>query len=295
MPFEIHSVDFRQNYTTPQAKRWLKKHDLQPIKRVHITKKDGVITSRRYRIKDPSIYKSFITKKVDNGNINLILGNAEEQQGTGIIQNIKDFITGRPTEMFPPQIRKFIQEHGASQIGNVMVCRKPIVGAIQSLMNIVSLGSLNKKMKEANIDKLRHLYVVLHINGKDYMFEKDEVIKVQPYHARPGQETLPLGQPKNNKTVAELFNDLIKQDPNINIYDSIKANCQGFVSHVLRVLGLWDNPETVKFVRQPTDKILAPYVQRINKVITNTGRRFNVLLEGKGRKNKHCVLCRKHC
>ena len=224
MPFEIHSVDFRQNYTTPQARQWLKKRDLQPIKRVHITKKDGIITSRRYRIKDPSLFKSFITKKVDNGNINLILGYTEEQQGTGIIQNIKDFITGRPTEMYPPQIRKFIQEHGASQIGNVMVCRKPIVGAIQSLMNIVSLGSLNKKMKEANIDKLRHLYVVLHINGKDYMFEKDEVIKVQPYQARPGQETLPLGQPKNNKTVAELFNDLIKQDTNINIYDSIKAN-----------------------------------------------------------------------
>jgi len=219
----------------------------------------------------------------------------EIQEGSGVIQNIKDFITGRPTEMYPPQIRKFIQQHGNSQIGNVMVCRKPIQGAIQGLMNIVSLGDLNKKMKAANIDKLRHLYVILRVNGKDYMFEKDEVIKVQPYQARSGQETLPLGQPKNNKTVAELFNDLIKQDPNINIYDSIKANCQGFVSHVLRVLGLWTSPATVAFVRQPTDKILAPYVQRINKVITNTGRRFNVLLEGKGRKNKHCVLCRKHC
>jgi len=141
----------------------------------------------------------------------------EIQEGSGVIQNIKDFITGRPTEMYPPQIRKFIQQHGNSQIGNVMVCRKPIQGAIQSLMNIVSLGDLNKKMKAANIDKLRHLYVILRVNGKDYMFEKDEVIKVQPYQARSGQETLPLGQPKNNKTVAELFNDLIKQDPNINI------------------------------------------------------------------------------
>ena len=73
-----------------------------------------------------------------------------------------------------------------------MVCRKPILGVVQKLMNVVSLGDLNKKMKEANIDKLRHLYVILNIDGKDYMFEKDEVIKVQPYQAiaRSGQETL---------------------------------------------------------------------------------------------------------
>ena len=133
--WEIHSVDFRQNYTTPQARKWLKKHNLQPIKRVHITKKAGVITSLRYRIKDPALFKSFITKKVDNGNINIILGSIEEQQGTGVIQNIKDFISGRPDNLYPPQIRKFIQEHGNAQIGSVMVCRKPILGVLQKKKN----------------------------------------------------------------------------------------------------------------------------------------------------------------
>ena len=91
-------------------------------------------------------------------------------------------------------------------------------------MNVVSLGDLNKKMKEANIDKLRHLYVVLNINGKDYMFEKDEVIKVQPYQARSGQETLTLGQPKNNKTVSHHIGIEIFILPFINFlfcYDSV--------------------------------------------------------------------------
>ena len=66
MSYEIHSVDFRHNYTAPQARKWLKKHNYKPIKRAHITKKDGAIVSIRYRIQDPALFKSFITKKVDD-------------------------------------------------------------------------------------------------------------------------------------------------------------------------------------------------------------------------------------
>jgi len=286
MPFEIHSVDFRSGYTTPQAKQWLAKHNLKPIKRVHITKEDGKVVSRRYRIQDPELFKNFITKKVDDGKINLILGSNDAQDGTGVISNIKDFVQGRPSDMYPPQIRKFIEVYGNHKVENVMVARKPVWKILEHLVNTFSGGDLFKKMKELNIDRLRHLYVVLKINGTDYTFEKDEVIKVAKYQARSGQETLQLGKPKNDVSVAELFASLIKQDPQINIYDSIKANCQGFVAHVLRVLGLWGPSETVQFVKQPTDKLLSPFVQKLNKGITTAGAKVNVLIEGKGKKKK---------
>ena len=210
------------------------------------------------------------------------------QDGTGVISNIKDFIQGRPSDMYPPQIRKFIEVYGNHKVENVMVARKPVLKVLEYLVNTFSGGDLFKKMKELSIDRLRHLYVVLKINGVDYTFEKDEVIKVAKYQARSGQETLQLGKPKNDVSVAELFASLIKQDPNINIYDSIKANCQGFVAHVLRVLGLWGPDATVQFVKQPTDQLLSPFVQKINKGITNAGAKVNVLIEGKGKKKK-CI------
>ena len=66
--------------------------------------------------------------------------------------------------------------------------------------------------------------VVLNINGKDHMLKKDEVIKVQPYQVRSGQETLTLGQPKNNKTVSHHIGIEIFILPFINFlfcYDSV--------------------------------------------------------------------------
>lgn len=71
---ELHSVDFRKA-TKAEAKAWLDKHDIFPIKE-HITKEGNKIISRRYRIKDPKLFKTFSTKKIFSKNmeINLIFG-----------------------------------------------------------------------------------------------------------------------------------------------------------------------------------------------------------------------------
>lgn len=291
--FEIHSVDFRQNYTTPQARQWLKKHNLQPIKRVHITKKDNVITSRRYRIKDPELFKSFITKKIDNGNINLILGSIEEQKGTGLIQNIKDFISGRPNNLYPPSIRRFIEQHGNATIDNVSVLRVPLSGAISTAGNLLTLGGLQKKLTDLNIDQLRHLYVVIHVSGNNYLLEKNETIVVKPDVKRPNEQVIHLGKPTHSMTVSELFNKLIEEDPNINVYDAFTANCSLFAEHVLKILGVWNNT-VAPFVQQNVKDIVPTVHKRIARGVTNLAARLDVLLKGKGR-NKHGVLCRKHC
>lgn len=61
-------------YTSDSARRWLKSHNLIPIKRVDKVKnKDDKITQLRYRIKDPKQFKSYITKKTKE-NINIVIG-----------------------------------------------------------------------------------------------------------------------------------------------------------------------------------------------------------------------------
>ena len=71
---QLHSVDFRKS-TKAKAYAWLNKHDIHPIKE-HITKDGNKIISRRYRIIDPSLFKTFSTKKIFNNGmeINLIFG-----------------------------------------------------------------------------------------------------------------------------------------------------------------------------------------------------------------------------
>jgi hypothetical protein len=292
--FEIHSVDFRHGYTPKQAKQWLKKHNLKPIKPVHIIVKNGITTSLRYRLVDPSEFKSFITKKIDGGNINLILGSRDGQTGTGLISNIKDFVEGRPANMYPPDIRKFIEQHGNATIDNVSVLRVPLSNLITKAGNLLTFGGLQKKLTELNIDELRHLYVVINVSGNNYLLEKNETITVKPDVRRPNEQVINLGKPANTITVSELFNKLMEQDPNINIYDAFTANCSMFAEHVLKILGVWNN-SVAPFVQQSVTNLVSGTHKKVARGVTNLAARLGVLLQGKGRHNKHSVLCRPHC
>jgi len=67
---EVHSIRFsKDHYTTATARKGLKSHGYKPIKRVDITE-----NQYRYRIKDPSLFKRFITKVEDDGKIHFVIG-----------------------------------------------------------------------------------------------------------------------------------------------------------------------------------------------------------------------------
>tara|TARA_R110002126_G_scaffold157692_4_gene305182 strand:- start:504 stop:746 length:243 start_codon:yes stop_codon:yes gene_type:complete len=73
---DIHSVVFLGDYPLNERYAFLKRHKLKAIKRVDTTK-----NTYRYRIIDPSKFKSFSTKKIktysNDGHtryVNLILG-----------------------------------------------------------------------------------------------------------------------------------------------------------------------------------------------------------------------------
>jgi hypothetical protein len=66
---EVHSILFDNKlYTPTTARAWLKEHNFKAIKPAHKT-----TDNLRYRIQDPSKYKSFITKHVSDG-ITFVIG-----------------------------------------------------------------------------------------------------------------------------------------------------------------------------------------------------------------------------
>lgn len=72
MTSQIQAVTFKKkDWDTKQARKWMKDHNLTPIKHVDIT--DNFY---RYRITSPTLYKRYETKVVDhNGKeIHLIIG-----------------------------------------------------------------------------------------------------------------------------------------------------------------------------------------------------------------------------
>jgi hypothetical protein len=222
---------------------------------------------------------------------------AAEAAGSGFsIKNVKDFIKGRPAGVYPPKVRKFIATRGKFMIMGVSVVRQPLSAAITRAINVLSLGKVAKSMKQLNIDKLRHLYVVLDIMDprtnrmSSWMIEKNETITVAEHSdaGHIGHETLDLGAPKEHLDVAGLFGTLHAEDAKINIYDSVKANCQDFAAHVLKILGLW-NASVSKFVKQDLTKLITPFYRKASKAITDAGSRLSILYEGAGESCGGCA------
>lgn len=65
----VHSIIFKKNkWTIPSSQDWVYFHGYKPIKNVDITK-----NFYRWRIRDPSQFKQFVTKKIGNG-IEIVFG-----------------------------------------------------------------------------------------------------------------------------------------------------------------------------------------------------------------------------
>jgi hypothetical protein len=210
----------------------------------------------------------------------------KKQQGKGIIADLTPYIYGRPVDIYPPSLRSLIEQQGNSLIENVEVMRVPINHLITRVGNLVTKGMLGKKMAELNIDTLRHLYLVLRINGINYLVEKNEVIRVMVSpSSRQGAEVINLGPPASQITVEQLFTQLLKEDPHINVYDAFKSNCQGFVAHLLKILGLWSS-DTIPFVQQNVGDLVDNFTKKVARTATNIASIADVWIHGKGRNPK---------
>lgn len=71
---QIHSVIFGNSWGNEEHRiKWLKDHDLRPIKAVHITENKGE-KHYRYRIVDPKEFKRFTTEVIKDHDLSLVLG-----------------------------------------------------------------------------------------------------------------------------------------------------------------------------------------------------------------------------
>jgi hypothetical protein len=209
-----------------------------------------------------------------------------KQKGAGFIADITPYIYGRPTDLYPPSLRSLIEQQGNSVIENVEVMRRPIHHLITKVGNLVTRGRLGQKMAELNIDSLRHLYLVLRINGINYLIEKNEVINVMKSPpSREGAEIINLGPPRSQITVEQLFTQLLAENPRINVYDAFSSNCQNFVAHILKILGLWGE-NVMPFVQQNVSDLVNDSAKKAARITTNIASIADVWIHGKGRNPK---------
>jgi len=197
-----------------------------------------------------------------------------EQTGEGIMRD--------PT-LNPPPVRKILQSIGNEKVESLQLIRTPLSKISRFLLNIASLGQLESKLKETNIDQLFHLSLL--INGK-YELDKQDVIKLirNQNAVKSDSETL-IVPVSSNFTINEMIENTQRQmQDRYAPYDAVDNNCSIFISNVLSSNGLsTDNSDT--FLNQKTIELFSKFPSITEKLVkfgTDLGAVVDKAIYGEG-------------
>jgi hypothetical protein len=220
-------------------------------------------------------------KKVKNNP----LANAASQECSG--DGLKDFLKsgyqkarnlfdvfGGRSFTYSPNVTAFLKANGHAKIQHIWICRTPIASGVEKFINLISLGGLSRAKKEASIDTLFHLFLVMQLsNGIRCIFQKNATVELSRTNG-------PL--PADNKSVTQLVHPTLQEfvdrarrtigDAHFFRYSSDNLNCQAFVKDCL--LANDDlNPGDVPYIMQSAEHLLAktPWAQRVADTMTHLG------------------------
>ena len=135
---------------------------------------------------------------------------------------------------FLNSIQKVINRIGDDEILKITVNRTPLSKVLKFLLNITSLGQLEKRMGNTDYDTLYHLFMIITTNSGLYVVGKNEVIQIYKFKSLgKGTETLPV--PIN---AGLTLNDMLEKTRNrmmdkIFTYKGQDNNCQYFINNML--------------------------------------------------------------
>ena len=211
-----------------------------------------------------------------------ILMEAHKMEGEGII-NIAQSLYD-PINAQPPQIRRFLEEHGTESISDMQVRRIPLGTLINTFLSYLTWGAVKKEMEKYHYDKLYHLQLYIKtVEGTEVILEKNERINLLT-NTKMNQftEMMYVGF---NKTIT--INDLLANTqklmgPRFYPYNAVNNNCQVFISSVLTANEI-NTPELKQFVNQPVEQIFSktsPILKKFVEYVIHLGYIKDVVIQG---------------
>lgn len=209
------------------------------------------------------------------------------QSNKGTFQNLKDRISAFAHGRYnaPPAVVKFLKDYGAYNVDSIVVCRKPVIRAIQHILNALTLGKYEREKKKLGYDDLYHLYLQMSIsnptNGHSIQItaEKNHVVQIHSSHGEC-PESVTVGSP--NTTVFEFFERGSElQGNSFWQYDPIQNNCQVFSKTLLEANHIL-TPEAEAFVFQPAKTLLSEEAHKFSSGVTDIAGRLDALVMGAG-------------
>ncbi len=160
------------------------------------------------------------------------------QSGEGLKSYFKEKhmlkMRSRPTE-----IDAFISERGHMRMIHYKVCREPIVGVIEKVLNIVTLGKVSEIKKRYDYDEVFHLFVVITFeDGEKYKLQKNELVEIKPFK-KLKEQTECMDVNVRGKSFNDVIIPLEKKYPNsLYLYQAWNYNCQDFMKKFMQQSGV---------------------------------------------------------
>jgi hypothetical protein len=174
---------------------------------------------------------------------------------------------------FLNSVQKILNRIGDDEILKITVNRTPLSKVLKFLLNITSLGQLEKKMENTDYDTLYHLFLVIQTKNGSFVVEKNEVIQIYKFKTL-GKGTETLFVPSN---AGLTLNEMLEKTKNrmLDKFFSYKGqdnNCQFFVNNMLISNNL--NTDVLeKFILQDTQQLFEnnPRFRKIVNTTTDIG------------------------
>lgn len=202
----------------------------------------------------------------------------------------------KPRKGAPPKIKKWIEKNKNKQIKKIVVCRKPVQGAIKKVLNFVSNGKFKKSLKGLRYEDIFHLYIYITIGKQTYRIEKNAVVELKVDNRSIKEDCIEVnlneigsgGMQFSSNTIqkniklGKFMKEGEKYQKNFWSYNADGNNCQNFVESLLVGNKLIKRNSSIhRFIKQDSTAIFKnnpSYLAKFSKTITDLGGLFDVLL-----------------
>lgn len=202
----------------------------------------------------------------------------EEQEGDGIM----DWFKKRDPTMNPPKVRSMLEKYGGLRVNRLRVMRKPIQSMVRKALNIISFGKLQQIMNKMNYDELFHLGLIVGTDRGEFLIDKREVIKFEPFGGAEGAEYMEIPVNKDI-TIDEMLTRTQKfMGSRYGDYNAKNNNCQVFIFSILQANKL-GNADIYRWILQDTGKIFSEMpvvIELLSKAATDAAAVANRIVEG---------------
>ena len=180
------------------------------------------------------------------------------------------------TGSYSKNVENVLYSYGNEPIIKISIGRVALSKTTLFLLNVISLGELNRKLKDSTYDKLYHLFMIIETSRGQFLLEKNEVISLSKKKIPPKSEiinvTIPNGLTLNS--ILEKTKQIMRQD--FFTYSGRDNNCQFFIYNILKSNHIITK-ENEQFVLQDTQQLFNgnPNFRKRLNTITDTGAIVN--------------------